>query len=153
SVFDKRYVEVVEAGAAESAAAERSEAAVVGAGAVREVDRDVEERDVVVAASEVVAAHGAAGGEVRRGDEVGAVGAACARSRLLDPGVDGEWRAAHQGGDVQELPSGSERSAKGPQKTYPIERQDLNPAQSEDVGDVEGGRAFFCAGVPGILRR
>src|ERR1019366_3745920 len=43
SVFDQRHVEIVEAGPAERAPAQRSEAAVVGAGSVRQVDGNVEE--------------------------------------------------------------------------------------------------------------
>src|SRR4029077_17140408 len=107
---------------AECAAAKRSETAVVRAGAVGKINRDVEEGGVVVAAAEVVAAHGAASGEVRRGDEVGAVGASRARTCLLDARVDGERGATHQSGDVQELPSGSECPAQRTQETYSIER-------------------------------
>ena len=44
SVFDQGYVEIVEAGAAEGAAAQRSESAVVRAGAIGKVDGNVEER-------------------------------------------------------------------------------------------------------------
>ena len=83
--------------------------------------------------------------------QIGAVGPACSHSGLLHSRVHGERRAAGQRGDIQELPAPGESSSQRPQKTYMVERQDLDHAQSKGVGRVECGRAFFRARVPGIL--
>ena len=60
-VFDHCEIEVMEAGAAESVAPQRSEAALVGPSPAWNVDWNIEEGRVVRAQSEIVFAHGAAG--------------------------------------------------------------------------------------------
>lgn len=153
--FDDGVVEVVVGGAEEGVAAEGAEASGVGAGAAGDVDGDIEEGTVVRAASEVVfaAAGGAAGGgEIGCGDLVGAVGAVGADAGLLDSGIDGEGRAAGDGGDAEELPSGGDGFVDGAEEADGFEVEVLSGAEGEGVGDVEVGRAFFRVGVEGVLR-
>src|SRR6516225_1496663 len=57
SVFDEGDVVVLKTGAAKGVASQRTEAAMIRAGASRNIDRDVKEGGILGAASEVVLAH------------------------------------------------------------------------------------------------
>ncbi len=105
AVLDQGHVKVAEAWAAKCAPAKRAETAEVRPGSPGDVDGDLEKGTVRRAHAEVILPRGAAGGETRHGEKVGAIGAAGACAGLLDTRVDGERRSAGQSGDVQELPA------------------------------------------------
>ena len=116
------------------------------------VDGDGEVGGVVGAHAEVVFADLAGGGELRDADLVGAVDAVGACAGLLDSGIDGEGRAAADGGDAEQFPTLGDAAADGLQELGFLDLQVLRGAEGETVGDVEGGWAFLGVGVGGVLR-
>src|ERR1700674_4496493 len=83
-VLDQGHVKIAEAGGAKGSAAKRAETTVVRAGSPGDIDGDLKKGAVRRAQAEVILASGAAGGEIRGGGQVGAIGAASACGGLLD---------------------------------------------------------------------
>ncbi len=121
-VLDQGHVKIAEAGGAKGTAPERAETAVVRASSPGDVDGDLKKGTVRRAHAEVILASGAAGGEIRSSEKVGAISAAGACAGLLDSGVNSERRSARQSGDVQELPAFGESLAHWLEKTNAVQR-------------------------------
>jgi len=110
-VLDESHVDLMKTGTAKGVASQGAEETGVWTGASREIDRNVEKGAVVGPAAKIILAHGAAGGKIGHGHEIGAVRSASARAGLLNPRVDGERRAAGQGSNIKKLPTASQISA------------------------------------------
>src|SRR6185312_4476239 len=111
------------------------------------------ERGIVGAEAEVVFATPCGpvrGGEMRITDLIGPVASVGAGASLLNARVDGERRAAGEGGDAQQFPARGERvrgSGKGT-----LEAQVLRRTDGERVGDVEIRWTLLGMIIEGILR-
>src|SRR5690348_7489238 len=95
--------------------------------------------------------HTTAGGKVGLSNKVRPVSATCACTGLLHSRVHGKGRAAHECGDIQHLPPGSEAVAEWLKKSHAVQRNHLYDADAEHMRHIEGGRALFGFCVPGVL--
>src|SRR6266496_4007858 len=101
-VFNQRNVEVMESRPAKRIPPQSTEASLVGPGTARHIDWDGKERWIPPGPqSEIIVAHGAAGGQVRHRNQVGTITTAEARTRLLSSRKHGERRSCGQRRNVQ----------------------------------------------------
>lgn len=139
-------------GTAKCVAAERTEDATVGTGSTGDVNWDEEVGSVVSAQTEVVFTNSSTGGEHRRADLIWPVGSDRTDAGLLDTRVDGEWEAAGDGGDAEQLPATSYLFGHAAETRHAAQWQILPDTGREDILDIEGGSAFFGTRVEWVLR-
>ena len=150
-VLDQRHVKAVESRTVESIAPQRSESPLIGSCATGHADGDEEKRGIVAALPEVILSNRPTCGENRLPHLIGPVGVQGSRAGLLHAGVNRERRAAGQGADVQQFPTGRHMATQPAQEVQPVKGQRLDHVDRQNVPGIKSRRPFFRARIPRIL--